>query len=661
MNKSIRWKIIIMLVILVTLPTLFLGMNSYRNATNILEEELKSSSLQVVEGLESSMDFFLTGMENGVAMLSQDANAQQILDFPDYEPWMMGTFSSYLENHSNVLNVYIGTAKGDMMIYPETELPEDFDPRARPWYEVAIAADDIAWTDPYVDAGTGQLVVTVAHPVYNSYGSNELVGVVALDVALGSLESLVLNTSLGQSGYVSLTNGEGVTMVHPDADLIGDIMPVPTLLESVLSNQSGVQDYEMNGDSRFGVFDTLEQTGWKLIGVMRLTEIQANTSTLLKQAVITGGISLIVALLAGIFFAGKLTKPLKLLVNDMKKIGSGDFTIQSQVKSNDEVGVLATTLNEMVSALKSLITNVRTVSQEVSSSSDTLAATSQETSASSEEVAKTVDEIAKGASDQAQEAEKGSHMIGNLATKLTQLNKGSQEMHALSSSVTTANTRGIEAIDSLTEKTEHNKLAIDRVEGAIGELDVKSQSIGVILETISSISDQTNLLALNAAIEAARAGEAGRGFAVVADEIRKLAEQSGHSADEIRSIVLDIQTESSNTVTIMHDVKTQTNDQTGAVNEVLNSFQNISKTIKDMTQQIHTLTSHVDEMAQDGDQIVGVIENISAVSEETAAASQEVTASMDQTSSAVEEVSQAAENLNALASHLMKEIESFKI
>ena len=657
---SIRVKIVILLIVLITLPTVFLGYSNYKDANKILEKELKITATQVVGKSVEAMEFFLSSLERDTAALSGNAATQQILEDTENLNEMFNSFEAYIEANSHVMHAYVGTKNKNMHIYPAVELPADFDPTSRPWYQDAVNTKRIVWTSPYIDSGTGKLVVSVATPLYNKKNNNDFVGVLALDISLEKLTELVNNVKIGEEGFASLVTAEGKTLIHPSI-AFNEELPVEVLKKSVVENKNDVVEYTINGDNRFAVFATIPQTNWRLLGTLRYTELENNTSSILKSTIINGGIALLVAIIIGLLFSSMITKPLKILAMDMKKIGSGDFTIRTQVKSKDEVGVVAESLNQMIDQLGGLIGTIQSITEEVSHAADTLAATSEETSASTEEVTRTVEEIAKGASDQAGEAEKGASMTSRLSLKFVELNNNSNEMHKLSERVVDANEKGMGVVEGLMSKTDSNKLSIDKIEKAIGDLDAKAQSIGIILNTINEIAEQTNLLALNAAIEAARAGEAGRGFAVVADEIRKLAEQSGKSTNEISKIILDIQNESNNTVQVMSEVKKQTNEQTTAVRDVSMTFENISNSIGTITLKINEINKYVDEMTRDGNEIVSVIENISAVSEETAASSEEVTASMDQTSSAVEEVARAAEELNLLADKLSAEILQFKI
>jgi methyl-accepting chemotaxis protein len=663
MKMSLRWKILIMLFILTLLPSLFLGFTNYRISNRILESELENSTGEIVDRTSASFRLFMDSMEETASMLSQDANAQQIYAVEASKDWMMETFKSATDTHDNIQAIYIGTKDKETHIYPHVDLPADFDPQTRDWYKGAIENDGIFWTSPYTDEATGNTTITVSKPVYNKIGNNEFVGVIGVDVSLDHVAQMITNVTIGQAGYLSLTDKNGVFIIHPDKSLIGAEIPVPELKEAVLStdiNHHAVK-YTFNETDRIAIFDTIDRTGWKIIGTIHASEIRTYTSAILKQSLLFGGLSLLLAMIVGIIFSFSITKATGKLVHDMDRIGNGDFTVLSDIKTKDEMGDLSITINKTIENIRHLLLNVQKASGEINLAADSLAASSQQTSASTEEVSRTVEEIARGASDQASDAEQGAVLINELSDKFNALNNETIQMLSLSKAVVGANEKGVETIQGLTAKTDSNKAALQKVEGAIKELNEKTQSIGVILQTISAIAEQTNLLALNAAIEAARAGEAGRGFAVVAEEIRKLAEQSSSSTDEISEITTEIFTRSNNVVSIMSEVKSHTDDQVLAVEEVSTSFGSIYDSIEKMTEKINGLTSYIHDMTENNSHIVSFIENISAVSEETAAASEEVTASMEQTAAAVDEVANAAEHLNGLAMDLKSQVEVFKI
>lgn len=394
---------------------------------------------------------------------------------------------------------------------------------------------------------------------------------------------------------------------------------------------------------------------------MYYDEIRDSSQSLLSAALLIGVITLVIASIVGFGFSNSITKPILAIVKDMDKVEQGDMTVVSNVKSKDEIGQLSNKFNNMIKNVRKLLENASSVTSDVSDAAQTLAASAEEASASSDEVNNTIDEIAKGATDQAHDTENAAKLAGNLDEKFEQLHNNSQEISTNADNVKQVNEAGANVLKDLKIKSDENNESTSRIASAIKDLEEKSQDIGGILVTISSIAEQTNLLALNASIEAARAGEAGRGFAVVADEIRKLAEESSKSADEIKSIVMMIQEQTGNTVKIMDEFKENADQQYQAVEDMDRSFVEISESIESVSGQIDDIDRFITEMLKDKDAIIGSIANISSVSEETAAASQQVSATMDQQNAAVDEVAKSADQLSLLSKQLSEQINKFKI
>ena len=663
MKRGIRFKLILSFILLITIPMTALGINSFIQSVNLMEANLKSATQETTLQITNVIDAYMKGLEQSTGVLSGSENLRQAFEDPDAPTKMLKDFETFIKENPDVTYAYLGTKNKDMHIYPAADMPAGYDPTARPWYQDAVNKNSFIWTEPYVDAFTGDLIISAAKPIYDH--QNQFVGVVGLDISLATLSKFVNNIQVGKMGYVTLIDKNGNIMTHVNPDLIGKPVPVSELAAAIAKEKQGNVDYATEEDGvmeqKFAVFNTLDRLGWRVAAIMYIKEIHEQNSALLKSMLIIGAIALAAAIFISVLMANSIAKPIQNLSKDMERIKEGDFTVRSQIRTKDEVGALAESFNIMAEGLKTLVRQVRQVATEVTGSAETLAATAEETSASAEEVARTVEEIAKGASEQAGEAEKGSALVAGLAAKMERLGEDTNIMLEVSADVMEANHKGVETVDALKEKTKLNNDATERIVAAVIELDGQSQHIGTILQTISAIAEQTNLLALNAAIEAARAGDAGRGFAVVADEIRKLAEQSGKSADEIRRIVVGIQEHSKNTVEIMQDVKERNKEQGSAVEEVNRAFGEISKSIQAINEKIEGIGIYVGEVNRDGQSIVAAIENISAVSEETAASSEEVTASMQQQTSAVDEVAQAADKLNGLANQLSNELSKFKI
>lgn len=307
-------------------------------------------------------------------------------------------------------------------------------------------------------------------------------------------------------------------------------------------------------------------------------------------------------------------------------------------------------LNALNEAMKDIKENV-----------DGLVSATKETTLSINDVAKTVDELANASSGQAEDAEKGSEKLNNLADEIKLAVESGEKVVKNSMKVKEVNEAGLNAMENMVETFNSTIESINILTKSINSLSENSSYIGNILSTIINISEQTNLLALNAAIEAARAGEAGRGFAVVAEEIRKLSEETGNATKNIESILNTIQSE----IEIAKENMNKSDASLKESNKLLQifnqDFQGIYISTLDTIDNINELESRLDEINKYKDEVVLAIQNISAVTEETAASTEELSASMEEQAAAMETISHNADNLTNTIEKLSDIINRFKI
>jgi len=373
-------------------------------------------------------------------------------------------------------------------------------------------------------------------------------------------------------------------------------------------------------------------------------------------------LSLSGSLLIGLYLTRTIAKPIKLISKLAGKISDGDLTqAVPKIKSHDELFDLGEAFKLMINNLHDLITNVNDASQELVASSEELAASSEEVTKQSEQTAFTVSDLAKGSTDQAESSEKGNIRIKQMIEGLDGIVKemiNSEEMGQNANKVVENGQKSVKYQES---KVIENTQMSGQVSLAILQLSEKSDEINQILEVIRSIATQTNLLALNAAIEAARAGDAGRGFSVVADEIRKLAEQSAFSAEQIGKIIKEVQTSIDGVVTLTEQSKMLVSEQTLALNETINAFDKISTVVVDITQNVRQVTAASKILGISATEVGYSISEIASVAEETAACTQELSASLQEQTATVYQVSMAADDLSKLASTLHANVMKFKV
>lgn len=661
--KKISQKISFLLAILILTSSavIFFRVSSLVRATLVATDA--AAMMEVNMGNAAYIEYRMKAYEKGLHLLRDDLK-RELGD----ERLLTDSYASFMKLYPDILNVYMGTEEGSFLIYPEPEgMPADYDPRKRDWYIKAKEKDALIWTKPYKDLSTGVLVLSASIPLHDEE-SGRFIGVVSLDLPLEGLSKLMESINIGKTskdsddvkgGRIYTINGEGLVLGHADSEIVGTTLDREFLQN--LSETKGNFDYEREDGKHLITYKKIDELDWILISEIPYKDIYAMVWKVSAAVLVFGLATLVAAILVGIYFSRRMTGPIRQMERKMEIIKTGDLTVEMDIRSKDEVGMLAGSCKEMLGKIKSLITASISVSDEVLASSENLADFSCKTAHLAGDVTRTINEIAQGASEQACETEQGVRLSAELSHKFEQLAEYSLRMNENAEEAKAISTEGKAVVGELKKMSEVSRDSGYRVGKAISELDENTGSIQGILETIKTIAAQTNLLALNASIEAARAGEVGKGFAVVADEIRKLAEGSDAAVSEISEILVKTQTDSRNTVSIMGEMSDIHERQRKSVEKVDETFRSILDAVESIAKQIGEMSRQVESIKSDKDEIVKAMENISGISEETAAASEEVTAAMYEQSGAVEQISQNAVHLKELAAELMNHLRNFKI
>ena len=504
--------------------------------------------------------------------------------------------------------------------------PADFDMQSRLWHKNAVADQTkVCYTEPYVDANTGLLNITLSYRVLDKNG--RLIGIAAADIVLDALSEAVRNIKLSSNSKIHIITKEGLYLTNDDS---ASIMTA-NYFDDVQFNKLSREEY-LDGNPKaftekksfFGVCP-IENTEWFIVVEGPTTDFSGEYQKLFMYTIM--GLMVIAVIMITVFFllSSRVSRSFKIIASGCELMAMGDYSERYPDFLTKEASLLSNGFNLVTERLEGNINSMKQSKVSLDEAGGKLSGTIEDLMSSIVQIGASISNTGMNLRNQTDSVGQSAQSISKILDMIHRLEELVQTQGKAVQGASTAVEEmvgNITEVDKSVDKMAHSFGVLDQtaqngvetqneLQKQIIEIENQSKLLSEANKVIANIASQTNLLAMNAAIEAAHAGDAGQGFAVVADEIRKLSETSSAQSKTIGAQLKSIQA--------------AINMVVQATQHGVQDYANLSKEIRETDTLVQQIKEAMTEQQQGSAQILQALSDMNESTDQVQNASQEIT------------------------------------